>query len=58
MRSKIRIVTIIVMVGVSVIGGFLCNELDPGMGFVVGILGTYILLSMALIATGRVKFKR
>lgn len=50
--------TIIVMVGLSATGGFLGSEIDPGMGFVFGILGTYILLSMALIATGKVKFKR
>jgi hypothetical protein len=49
--------TIIVLVGLSVIGGFLGSEFDSGIGFVVGILGTYIILSVALIATGKVKMK-
>jgi hypothetical protein len=58
MRSKIRIMTITALVALSVLGGLLGRQFDADMGFVVGILGTYVLLSVALIATGKVKFKR
>jgi hypothetical protein len=50
--------TITALVALSVLGGLLGRQFDADMGFVVGILGTYVLLSVALIATGKVKFKR
>lgn len=50
--------TITALVVLSVIGGLLGRKFDHDMGFVVGILGTYVILSMVLIATGKVRFKR
>ena len=58
MRSKIRIMTISALVGLSVLGGWLGRKFDADMGFVIGIIGTYILLSVVLIAAGKVRFKR
>lgn len=58
MRLKTRIMTITALVGLSALGGFLGHKFDAGTGFLVGILGTYILLSVALVATGKVRFNR
>ncbi|EGQ8013251.1 hypothetical protein HFM15_001520 [Vibrio cholerae] len=58
MRLKTRTMTITALVGLSALGGLLGHKFDADTGFVVGILGTYILLSVSLIATGKVKFNR
>ncbi|EJX7572348.1 hypothetical protein [Vibrio vulnificus] len=58
MNSKTRLITMALLLIVSFFGGLVGEYLDADMGFVIGIVGTYILLSVVLIANGKVKFTR
>jgi hypothetical protein len=42
----------------SVLGGLIGECLDAEMGFFIGIMGTYVLLSVLLIFAGKIRFTR
>lgn len=56
MHKKIYYLALLVLITLSTIGGILA-ELE-GIGFAEGIIGTYLLLSILLFATGKVDRSR
>lgn len=58
MTTKSRLITVTALMVLSVLGGILGQSFDAKNGFVVGVLSTYVLLSIILIANGKVKLTR
>ncbi|EKO3939106.1 hypothetical protein F7U67_001627 [Vibrio metschnikovii] len=58
MNSKTRLIAMTLLLIVSFFGGLVGECFDADVGFVIGIVGTYILLSVVLIVAGKVDFTR
>lgn len=58
MKTKTRLVTMAILLILSVLGGFLTNAIGVSYGLSIGTLGTYSILTLLLIITGKVQFKR
>lgn len=58
MNSKTRLITMASLLISSVLGGLIGEYLDAEMGFFIGIMGTYVLLSVLLIFAGKIRFTR
>lgn len=55
MTTRTRVLVMAMLISLSIIGGLLGQMFDPGMGFSIGALSTYGLLSVMLIIGGKVK---
>lgn len=58
MHTRTRLFTLTTLIFLSVLGGLLAHYFEPNMGFIVGILGSYLLFSVFLMVAGKVKLSR
>jgi hypothetical protein len=58
MTTKSRLITVTALMVLSILGGILGQSFDVKNGFAVGVLSTYVLLSIVLIVNGKVKLTR
>ncbi|CDT76523.1 hypothetical protein [Vibrio crassostreae] len=58
MNPKTRILTMATLCVLSLLGGWVGRQFYAETGLVIGSLGTFTLLALALIAAGKVKLSR
>lgn len=58
MHTRTRLFTLTTLIFLSVLGGLIAHYFEPDMGFIVGTLASYLLLSVFLVAAGKVKLSR
>jgi hypothetical protein len=53
-----RMLIMLLLLGLSLLGGILLSSITGLPGFIIGTLSTYILISLILIFSGKVDFSK